>query len=112
MSNSGSVSISRGIKWGALVTAALLFVPPLVVSWLPVWTDATHIAMQDARLIAACGEHGQISLSKWFYMYKVSGEYESASFSGRVSNASCNKGFRIDIERNGGAWQITKLKLG
>jgi hypothetical protein len=112
MSSIDNFSVKNGIKWGVVVVVALLFVPPVVVSWLPIWSDANGIAMQDERLKNACGKNGEISLSRWFYMYKVSGDYEAASFSGSVNSIGCNKKFRIDIERNGGAWSVTKLKLG
>ena len=112
MSDSGSFSVSSGTKWAVFVTAALLFVPPVVVSWLPVWSDANDIASQDERLKIVCGENGKISLSRWLYTYKVSGDYETASFGGSVSNTGCSKMFRIDIESKGGAWKITKLKIG
>lgn len=104
-------NIASGFRWSVVIVLSLVFVPPALVPWLSVWVDANKIASKEYELNHACGEGAEITLSRWFYAYRFSGEYEWASFRGNVAKSNCSRNFRIHIERSGGEWRVSRLEF-
>ena len=99
------------MRWAIAVTLLLIFVPPVVITWLPVWAEVNYLAAHDLKLTHGCEGETKIILSRWFYTYKISGEYEYASFRGRVEGAGCERHFRIQVNRSGQDWRISRLSF-
>jgi hypothetical protein len=56
-----------GLKWASFVVLSLVFLPPLLVGFLPVWADAQDLAAQDKRLMELCKAPANVELSRWLY---------------------------------------------
>jgi hypothetical protein len=98
-----------GLKWALFVTLSLVFLPPLLVGFLPVWVEARNLTIQDKRLVELCKAPANIELSRWLYSYKFSGESASAAFNGQVTSADCNKSFHVKLKKNALVWEITEI---
>lgn len=103
--------IYNGIQWAVAVVFLLLFVPPLIAPWLPVWDAAYSLVEKDARVVTACGKPGSVTLSRWFYTYRFSGEFEHAVFRGNVQQGDCERNFRLEMDRTDGSWRISKIEI-
>lgn len=104
-------TIRNGVQWAVFVIFLLLFVPPIVVSWLPVWSTAQSLAMNDSNISIACGKPGKVTLSRWFYTYRFSGEFEHAVFRGSVQEGDCERRFRLRLDKAGTSWRITNIEF-
>lgn len=107
--NIAKKQVISGIKWAVFVTASLIFLPPLLVGFLPVWVDAKTLVSQDSRVTALCKAPATMELSRWLYSYKFSGESADASFNGVVAGADCNKKFQVRLKKKAEIWVITDI---
>lgn len=105
------ISVISGIKWAALVALALVFLPPLLVGFLPVWAEAKNLAERDKRLQEVCGPPATVSLSRWFYTYRFSGESGSAAFNGEIEGEKCQRQIRIALKKIDSTWQVSDIKI-
>lgn len=103
--------IFNGFHWAVAVVFLLLFVPPLIAPWLPVWDAAQSLAAKDARVVTACGKPGSVVLSRWFYTYRFSGEFEHAVFRGSVQQGDCERRFCLKMDRTSGPWRVSEVEF-
>ena len=98
-----------GLKWALLIALSLIFLPPLLVGFLPVWEEAKNLTIQNKRLIELCKAPANVELSRWLYSYKFSGKFANASFNGQVTSTDCNKNFHVKLKKNTLVWEITEI---
>ncbi|MDM0122590.1 hypothetical protein [Variovorax arabinosiphilus] len=105
-----SITVS-GLKWAAFIAVALLFLPPLLIGFLPVWEHAKKLAQSNEQLRGVCPSHASIKLSRWFYTYKFSGESAESAFNGTVANRDCSRKFNIRFKKTDEIWAIDRITI-
>lgn len=98
-----------GVRWALFIALALVFLPPLLLGFLPVWPDAKDLSANDKRLLDMCKSPANVELSRWFYTYKFSGESGDAVFSGQVVGVDCEKRFRVRLKKKASVWAIDQI---
>lgn len=104
------VRLRQGASVALLVSAGLVFIPPLFADKLE--ADAANTLLPtDQRLTAQCGADSRVELSRWFYTYQFSGESAQARFRGRVVSPSCDRRFTVGLRRQANGWKVSDLSL-
>lgn len=101
--------VKSGARWAIATAVFLIAVPPVVAPWLPSWDAALSELEGDAEIVSRCGPEYQITLSRWFYVYKFVGSSSSARYQGTASGESCRAKFIVEIQGESGEWKIRSL---